>query len=225
MKATLLLVLMLVLSPLALADDVYGDGCLELIAPENVIVSEPSSIMIQVLDENSKFIPGQGGAISITIRQNQTDVVRNAHPDELNVFGQILYEYNFTTELIGPHTIYISYQDVVEMGVFVSKFDLAKNMTEQQDRAELLMAIEHSDRDGISRQTMYQIASLGDIYQNMTVKQEKFSLVKTLNGEFMNDALQIIFYSLLILGALLVSSIMSASRPRNQKAYVRRRHT
>jgi hypothetical protein len=211
MKIHMILVLILLSSPMVLAD-VQGNGRLKIIAPGGVYVNENASLMIQLLDGDSNFLPGMENSINITIRRNLTYLVHDAHPHELNL-GQAIYEYNFTAHQVGEYTVYVSYQGLVDMTVFLSKFDVPDNLTEQQARIERTLWVEHDEREGMLRQTVYQIASLGDTYQNLTTRQEEFSVAVALNDEIQNSAMQLLFYCLLF-GAILTISSIAYTRPK-----------
>jgi len=213
-KTFVLFVLLLLVFSLAPATTASGPPHLRIILLNDVYVNESSSLLIQLVDGNQSYISGAAADINVTIRQNQSYLVHNAHPDELA--GQRIYVLNFTTGATGQYSVYASYHGIVDMNLFVAEFKVSKNITEQQQRVETILWLEHTERGDILRQTMYQLNSLAIVYQNVTKKQEVLSVTDTITKELSDTAMQVLFYVLLLFGVIVISAVVY-TRPRTKR--------
>jgi hypothetical protein len=203
-------------SSVVCADTQGNDTLLKIFPPYDVYVNESSNLLIQVLDSGWNFVSGAADEINVTIMQNQTYLVHDDHPIEITALGQPFYEYNFTTDHMGEYVVYVNYQWQSDANVFISRFRIPRNISNQQSRVEDILGLEHNDRAAMAVQVMYQISLLNVKYQNLTRKQETFSIVDSLRGEVVSAALQVVFYSALFMVTLIISSLVY-TRPKTYK--------
>jgi hypothetical protein len=208
-KISILIVLLLFIAASANAQmQGSGESRLKIILMKDVYVNESSKLLVQALDPMWNFMPGAQNDIMISIWQNNTYVLRNAQPHEVSFSGESYYECNFKVNKTGQWIVYVSYQNMVAVDLFVSKFNVSQNLTEQQQHVETIMGSEHNERMSMVSQIIGQMSSLDTTYQNMSQHQERFSWTETLNKQLSDSAMQVLFYCLVFMAIFIIFSLI-----------------
>jgi C4-dicarboxylate-specific signal transduction histidine kinase len=97
---------------------------------------------------------------------------------------------------------------MVAVDLFVSKFNVSQNLTEQQQHVETIMGSEHNERMSMVSQIIGQMSSLDTTYQNMSQHQERFSWTETLNKQLSDSAMQVLFYCLVFMAIFIIFSLI-----------------
>ena len=138
--------------------------------------------------------------------------MQNVQPYESNLF----YILNFTANETGIYYVYATYDVYIGSGLFVSKFNLPENITNQRTDTEKIIGNEHNDRKKTLQQITYFLKEMRLDYLNLTRNVEEKSFMGRLQDVAVDNAFVVLFYVIVISGFFIILSLV-VTRPERRK--------
>jgi hypothetical protein len=211
MKATVLPFIglcVICVAGMAIASDV------SMHTPTSIQPNENSWIYVRVKDDYENPVAGASSYINCYVQYpNGTMFLDGIHPTEDIQLG--IYYIEFKNGREGIYPCWVTWNGLIDAGLFQIKSDvtdynaslLAQMIGDQYNFGR-------NDRYALAQQATYLLSTTAAKVQNVTRTEERFNVVNELRDTAIGQSLQVIFWSIALTSASVVSTLVLTRRRR-----------